>query len=206
MANVKKGLVAIASDILDDVKNESEKMIREAEAKANEILKATKIEAEKKHASHLAEAKQKAEKEYKKIQSLTAIETRNLRLQAKEEQINSIFDEAIARFKKFAESEQYYDYLLSFIEEAAKNIESDKLVIYVNPKDKKLLNKATVEDLSKKTGKKLTMSEDTLDCIGGCIVKTPDGKLSHDNTFENRLQVLKPTIRIALEKMFVQLA
>jgi V/A-type H+-transporting ATPase subunit E len=205
MANVKKGIVAIASDILDDVKNDSEKMIREAEAKANEILKEAKIDAEKKHANLLVEAKQKAEKEYKKTESLTAIETRNIRLQAKEEQINSIFDEAIARLKKFVESEQYYDYLSSFIEEATKNIESDKLVIYVNPHDKKLLNKATVEDLSKKTGKNLTLSEDTLECIGGCIVKTPDGKLSHDNTFENRLQVLKPTIRIALEKMFFQL-
>ena len=204
MANVKKGLVAIASEILEDVQNESEKIIREAETKAKEILKQAKTEAEKRHADSVAEAKQKSEQEYKKTKSLTAIEIRNIHLQAKEEQLNSVFDEAVARLKKFVDSKNYSNYLLSFVEEAAKNIESDKLVIYVNSKDQNLFKTSQLEDLSKKLDKKLTLSKETIECMGGCIVKTPDGKLSHDNTFENRLQVLKPNIRVKLEKMLFQ--
>jgi V/A-type H+-transporting ATPase subunit E len=204
MANVKKGLVAIASEILEDVQNESEKIIREAETKAKEILKQAKTEAEKRHATRVAEAKQKSEQEYKKTKSLTAIEIRNIHLQAKEEQLNSVFEEAVARLKKFVDSKGYSSYLLSFVEEAAKNIESNKLVIYVNSKDQKLLKTNQLEDLSKKLDKKLTLSKETIECTGGCIVKTQDGKLSHDNTFENRLQVLKPNIRVKLEKMLFQ--
>ena len=204
MANVKKGLVAIASEILEDVQNESEKIIREAETKAKEILKQAKTEAEKRHADSVAEAKQKSEQEYKKTKSLTAIEIRNIHLQAKEEQLSAVFDEAVARLKKFVDSKNYSNYLLSFVEEAAKNIESDKLVIYVNSKDQKLFKTSQLEDLSKKLDKKLTLSKETIECMGGCIVKTTDGKLSHDNTFENRLQVLKPNIRVKLEKMLFQ--
>ena len=204
MANVKKGLVAIASEILEDVKNESEKIIREAETKAKEILKQAKTEAEKRHADNIAEAKKKSEQEYNKTKSLTAIEIRNVHLQAKEEQLNSVFDEAVARLKKFVDSKNYFDYILSFVEEAAKNIESDKLVIYVNSKDQNLFKTSQLEDLSKKLDKKLTLSKEAIECMGGCIVKTPDGKLSHDNTFENRLQVLKPNIRVKLEKMLFQ--
>jgi V/A-type H+/Na+-transporting ATPase subunit E len=204
MANVKKGLVAIASEILEDVQNESEKIIREAETKAKEILKQAKTEAEKRHADSVAEAKQKSEQEYKKTKSLTAIEIRNIHLQAKEEQLNSVFDEAVARLKKFVDSKNYSNYILSFVEEAAINIESDKLVIYVNSKDQNLFKTSQLEDLSKKLDKKLTLSKESIECMGGCIVKTPDGKLSHDNTFENRLQVLKPNIRVKLEKMLFQ--
>lgn len=204
MANVKKGLVAIASEILEDVQNESEKIIREAETKAKEILKQSKTEAEKRHADSIAEAKQKSEQEYNKTKSLTAIEIRNIHLQAKEEQLNSVFEEAVAQLKKFVDSKNYSNYLLSFVEEAAKNIESDNLVIYVNSKDQKLFKTSQLEDLSKKLDKKLTLSKETIECMGGCIVKTPDGKLSHDNTFENRLQVLKPNIRVKLEKMLFQ--
>lgn len=204
MANVKKGLVAIASEILEDVQKESEKIIREAETKAKEILKQAKTEAEKRHADSIAEAKQKSEQEYNKTKSLTAIEIRNIHLQAKEEQLNSVFDEAVAQLKKFVDSKNYSNYLLSFVEEAAKNIESDNLVIYVNSKDQKLFKTSQLEDLSKKLDKKLTLSKETIECMGGCIVKTPDGKLSHDNTFENRLQVLKPNIRVKLEKMLFQ--
>jgi V/A-type H+/Na+-transporting ATPase subunit E len=204
MANVKKGLVAIASEILEDVQNESEKIIREAETRAKEILKQAKTEAEKRHADSVAEAKQKSEQEYKKTKSLTAIEIRNIHLQAKEEQLSAVFDEAVARLKKFVDSKNYSNYLLSFVEEAAKNIESDRLVIYVNSKDQKSFKTNQLEDLSKKLDKKLTLSTETIECMGGCIVKTPDGKLSHDNTFENRLQVLKPNIRVKLEKMLFQ--
>lgn len=204
MANVKKGLVAIASEILEDVQNESEKIIREAETKAKEILKQSKTEAEKRHADSIAEAKQKSEQEYNKTKSLTAIEIRNIHLQAKEEQLNSVFEEAVAQLKKFVDSKNYSNFLLSFVEEAAKNIESDNLVIYVNSKDQKLFKTSQLEDLSKKLDKKLTLSKETIECMGGCIVKTPDGKLSHDNTFENRLQVLKPNIRVKLEKMLFQ--
>ena len=204
MASIKKGLVDIATEILEDIKNDSELIIRNAENKAEEILKATKAEAEKRHARLLAEAKEKSEIEQKKTQSLTIIEIRNRRLKVKEEYINAVFDKALVRLKQFAESESYPSNLLVFIEEAAKKIESDRLIVYVNSKDREWLAKGKLDEHSGKLGVKLTLANKTENCLGGCIVKTPDRKLSHDNTFEKRLEALKPILRIEIAKILFE--
>ena len=43
MASIKKGLVDIATEILEDIKNDSELIIRNAEKKAEEILRDAKM-------------------------------------------------------------------------------------------------------------------------------------------------------------------
>jgi V/A-type H+-transporting ATPase subunit E len=204
MASIKKGLVAIANEILEDVKKDSEKIIRDAEKKAEEILRDAKTEAERRHVQLLAEAKEKGEIEQKKTKSLTAMEIRNRRLQVKEEHINAVFDKALVRLKQFVESESYPDYLLAFIEEAAEKIESDKLIVYVNSKDHEWLANGKLNELSEKLGVKLTLANETESCLGGCIVKTLDGKLAKDNTFEKRLQALKPILRIEVAKILFE--
>ena len=106
--------------------------------------------------------------------------------------------------KQFVDSESYPDYLLMFIEEAVKKIGSEKLVVYVNSKDRKLLANGKLDDLSRNLGVKLTLANETGNYLGGCVVKTPDGKLLHDNTFEKRLQSLKPILRIEIAKILFE--
>jgi len=204
MASIKKGLVAIASEILEDVTKESEIIIRDAEKKAKEILRDAKTEAERSRVRLLAEAEENGKIEQKKTQSLTAMELRNRLLQVKEEHINAVFDKALARLKQFVESESYPSYLLKFIEEAVKKIESNRLIVYVNSKDREWLANGKLDELSGKLGVKLALADETESCLGGCIVKTLDGKLSHDNTFEKRLQALKPILRIKVAKILFE--
>jgi V/A-type H+-transporting ATPase subunit E len=204
MANIEEGLASIANEILEDVKKESEKIIRDAETKAAEILREAKTEAESIRLSLLTEAKEKSELEQKKMQSLTQIEIRNMQLQVKENYINDVFDKVLARLKQFVESDSYPSCLLTLIEEAVKKIDSEQVVVYVNSKDQKLLKNGVLDELSKKMEKNLTLANEPVDCLGGCVVKTPDGKLSHDNTFEKRLQALKPNLRIKIAKMLFQ--
>lgn len=204
MANIKEGLASIANEILEDVKKESEKIIRDAETKAAEILRDAKTEAESRRFSLLTEAKEKSELEQKKMQSLTQIEIRNIQLQVKENYINAIFDKVLPSLKQFVESDSYPSCLLALIEEAVKKIDSEQTVVYVNSKDQKLLENGVIEKLSKKLEKNMTLANETVKCLGGCVVKTPDGKLSHDNTFEKRLQALKPNLRIKIAKMLFQ--
>jgi vacuolar-type H+-ATPase subunit E/Vma4 len=40
--------------------------------------------------------------------------------------------------------------------------------------------------------------------MGGCKVQTTDGKLVYDNTFENRIEQLKPTLRLEVAKILFQ--
>jgi V/A-type H+-transporting ATPase subunit E len=204
MASIKKGLAAIANEILEDVKNESVTVIRDAEKKAEKLLRDAKTEAEQSQARLLAETKEKGESDQKKTESLTELEIKNKRLQVKEEYINAVFDKALARLKQFVESENYPDFLLDFIEEAVKKIESDKLVVYVNSKDREWLANGKIDELSEKLNVNLTLANETEICLGGCIVKTPDGNLLYDNTFEKRLQSLKPILRLEIAKILFE--
>lgn len=205
MATIKKGLTAIAHEILEDVKVESEKIIRNSEDKAANILKEAKKEAESRRYRLLIETKKKLELEKKKMESLTIIEIRNKQLEVKEKYINDVFDQALKFLKKFVESENYSSWLLASVEKAVKNFDSDQPVVYVNSNDHKFLKNGNLNQLSKKVKKKLIIATENLDTIGGFMIQTPDGKKSHNNTFENRLQSIKSDLRNKIAKILFQM-
>lgn len=196
MSDIKKGLVAIASEVLEDVRKEAEKVIRDAEREAEEILRKAKEETEKTHTHLIIEAKEKGEVERRKIKSLTEMEIRNKLLRVKESLVEAAFDKALSFLSDFVQTENYYDFLLKLITEAAEKINADMLVVYVNSKDRKWLAHGRLNGLAEKLRVKMKLADETLECLGGCIVKTSDGKTSYDNTFEKRLQLLKPVLRI----------
>ena len=66
----------------------------------------------------------------------------------------------------------------------------------MNSKDKEWLMKEGLERLCKEFDVKLKLADKTINCLGGCIVETSDGKISYDNTFEKRLERLKHILRI----------
>jgi vacuolar-type H+-ATPase subunit E/Vma4 len=198
---IKKGLVAIASEILEDLESEAKKVIRDAEKEAEEILRKAKEEAEKARARLLTEAKEKGEIEKRKIKSSTEMEMRNKFLQVKEELVNATFDKTLSRLNDFAQTESYHSYLLKLISEAAEKIDSDTLVVYVNSKDREWLSHGRLDNLSEKLRVKIMLADETEKCVGGCIVKASDGKTSYDNTFENRLKLLKPVLRTKIAKI-----
>ena len=47
----------------------------------------------------------------------------------------------------------------------------------------------------------LTFSDKTEEFTGGCKIETENGKITYDNTIDNRLRELKPTLRIEVAKI-----
>jgi len=201
MASIKEGLVAIANEILEDTEREAEKIIREAERRAEEILRKAKEDAEKIRSQLLAEAKEKSEIKRKKILSQAEMEAKSRLLEEKERLVNEAFNRAIIRLKEFIQTEEYHDCLLELVRDAVKKMDANYVVIYVNPKDREWLIKEGLDKLCKELDVKLKLADETLNCLGGCIVKTSDGKLSYNNTFEKRLERLKHVLRIKVGKI-----
>lgn len=185
---------------MEDVRKEAEAIIREAEKEAKDTLLSAKEEANKQYATIMNDAKIKAEVERRKIESVTEVETRNRLLQRKEQLVNAAFDKALRQLTAFTKTEEYYSFLLDLIEETAAQLDSKKILLYLNATDKKRLTQKDLKNLSKKLGIQLEISESTEDCIGGCKLQTPDEKILYDNTIENRLQQLKPSLRVEIAK------
>ncbi len=202
--DVKDGLIAITGEVLGDVQKEAEDIIRAAEEEAKKVLKAAKQQADQNYAAVTSEAKNRAEAEKRKIASLGEVDIRNRLLQTKEELVDAAFREALKQLEDFTKTNPYRDYLMKVIEQAAKKIGVETLVVQVNAQDKAWLTQDALDSLSKKLQIKLGMSDQTVECIGGCKMQTENGSVAVDSTIDNRLQGLKPALRTQIAKMLFE--
>ncbi len=132
------------------------------------------------------------------------MEIRNRLLQTKEDLVDAAFEKTLTKLEKFTETKEYMNYLLRLIEQVAKQIDRKNLVVQVNAKDKTWLTQATLNSLCKKLNCELTLSDETEEFIGGCKIETEDGKITYDSTIDNRLQELKPALRVEVAKILFE--
>jgi V/A-type H+/Na+-transporting ATPase subunit E len=201
MSRIKEGLAAIASEVLEDVRKEAKAIILDAEAEAKETLRIAKEEADKTYTNTLNEAKSKSETEKRRIQSLTEVEMRNRLLQTREDLVHVAFAKASEKLKDFAGTPEYHTLLLRLIDESAREIGAKTIVVHVNAADKDWLSQEILNRLGKQMKINFELAEETLDCVGGCRLQTKDEKTVYDNTLENRLQQLKPSLRLDMAKI-----
>jgi V/A-type H+-transporting ATPase subunit E len=199
--SVKEGLSAIANAVLEEEQKEAEAIVSTAKNEAKEVLKAAKQQADKKYQTTLNQAVARAEAEKRRIVSITEVEMRNYLLQAKEELVNAAFDKALVSLKEFVTTGEYHRYLLTLIKEVAKGLGQKSLIIQVNTKDKAWLTQEELDRLSKKLNCELKILEETEDFIGGFKTQSIDRKITYDSTIDNKLNELKPQLRVELAKM-----
>ncbi len=201
MSKIKDGLSAIAWEVLADTQKEAEAAILNARGDAKEALRAAKEEAERVYTTQMGENAARIVAEKKRNQSLIEVETRNALLEAKETLVDAAFEKANVEIAKFVSTEAYHDYLLKLIEEAANKVGSKEVVLQVNEADKAWLTKKTLRSLSDNLGVELKIGKDTEKFIGGCKIRTLDGKIVYDNTIENRWEKLKPELRLEVARI-----
>ncbi len=205
--SVKTGVSAIANEVIGDVQKEAEAKILVAENQAKEILRVAKEHANQTYRAMIDEAKEKAEAEKRKIESIAEVEIRNRLLQTKEELVDLAFEKALIKLKNFVKTEEYQTYLLKLIEEIAKKMDQKVLVVEVNAKDKGWLKPDMLKHSSKKLNVEFKISKQTQGYIGGCKIQTEDGKMVYDATLDNRLEELKPELRAEIaKKLFGEVA
>ncbi len=202
--SVKDGLSLIAQEVLENVQKEAETIILSAEKEAKDILKVAKEQAIQNYQTIINQADARTGSEKRKIASVTEVEMRNLLLQTKEELFDATFEKAHAKLQEFVKTEEYHRMLLKLIEEDAKNIGQKVLVIQVNTKDKTWLTEDALKRLSKKLHCELKISDQTEDFIGGFKIQTEDGRITYDNTIDNKLKELKPILRVEVAKILFE--
>lgn len=194
--SIEKGLVSIATEVLEDAEREAEKTVVEAEREAESVLRRAKEEAEKTREDLLSEAREEGERDKRKAETSTQGEIRRKLLKAKEQLVENAFGRAVTRLEELVDADEYHDYLQQLILESAENLDLERLVIYVNPKDREWLSDNELKKLSERIGVKLVLAEETKRCMGGCFVTSPDGRVSYDNTIENRLRRFREILRV----------
>lgn len=85
-----------------------------------------------------------------------------------------------------------YEKSLTMLISEGVEVIGPKARVHCNSKDRK----AVASALKKLGGQaKLTLEEGAVPTIGGVVLTTPDGSVKFDNTFEARLERMRPELR-----------
>lgn len=189
------GLSKASGDTLQKVSNEFEGEVladlQEGREQSLAIIGAAKKEAKEEVSKILEASVKQAEALKRQITGAAELEARNARLKVLEKAVNEAVAEAVSKVSKLDEK-RYEEALARLITEGVQVIGPGAVVSF-SSKDRKAVS-ALLRQPSREHDK-LTASEDDLKTAGGVALATSDGSIRFDNTFEARLERLRPTLR-----------
>lgn len=184
----------ISEAVVDKVKTEARGLIAQAKKTSKgEIDKAKKqrqasIEAQKQRMLR------EAEEEAARIVAQGSLKGRQKLSSAKAAIVDQVIDHAR---KTLSDAPSDRKHLLNLISEALAGLGTDKATIYVSPKDMDTAREV-VKSHRKLTTKVTEIKE--LNCMGGVVAEDSEGKLSVDNTYDTRLEMLLPRLLPEISK------
>jgi len=126
-------------------------------------------------------------------------------LSRKEEIIATVMKEAKKRLQKFTQAKKYVPMLENLIIEAGVILGGNKIEVLLNEEDSKLplnFSKITKRVSSRtKTEVKMSLSKEKIQVIGGVVLRTSDGKVMMDNTFDDILRQKEKILKDKISKI-----
>lgn len=183
-----EGMEKISRAILDKVKADAEQIVKEAEQKAWQELEKAEKQRETKFKEEKRKIIEEAERQASRILAQSSIKARQELSRAKTEIIDGIVSRVRNTLPALSSDEGS---LLNLIKEAVEELGADEVRVYVSRKNISAVRKLVKGD--KGLASKI-MEIKEFDCAGGVIAENIDGKVSIDNTYETRLEMLLPQI------------
>jgi len=186
-----------ASDTLEKVSGEFEtEVLADLEAGRSETL--ARIEAVRKETTEavgkiLETGDKQAESVKRQIIGAAELDARNAQLRSLEKAVNEAFDLAAKQISAVSGASQEKA-LASLIQEGVDVI-GPQAKVSCSSKDRKAVS-AAIKKLGSKA--KLSLDDGEITTMGGVILTIPDGTVRFDNTFEARLERMRPTLRKAV--------
>jgi len=186
-------LHGIIDTILQEAKETAEIIIKEAQEFADSILEEQKQlaidDAGKQRSLLLKKTANEAEINRLRKLAKTKITANWIVLSKKEKIISTVLNEAKKRLQHMTKTEKYASVLESLIINAGISLGGNALEVILNEADSALslsfekMQKA----IHKKTGSKtkLALSKEKIQVMGGAVLKTANGKIVMDNTYED---------------------
>lgn len=203
MGEVDSKVEKIIHRIEEDTEAKAKALTREAEGKARAIISEAEGKAAETRSGILGRGEREAEQERQRILANAKLRERKAKLDAKEEVIKEAFSLAEEKLKEATSGKEYQAVLKNLLQEAVASLGSGTLVVMGRKEDAKHL-KEVLPAVAKESGANLKLSNETINAAGGVIVKTEDGRVEVNNTFETRLARLRDDLRPAVSKILFE--
>ncbi len=165
---------------LEDGKREARKRLLEVRRETEEAVAKIK-ETSTKQADSLK----------RQILGSAELESRNMQLRALEESVNEVFADALGRLSET--SPQAREKSLTALIREGVVIIGGHANVTCSERDRKVVS-AIIKNMNKGSTK-LALDDANLETLGGVVLSSPDGAVKFDNTFEARLERLRPLLR-----------
>jgi V/A-type H+-transporting ATPase subunit E len=186
---------------MSEAQSKADAIIQEAEKEASLILEEGEREATSERENILENASKQSAMKYQQLISEAKMNSRRAELEAREEVIETAFKNAEEELQKIAagSSEEYKESLKKIIKEASVEIGGGDLVLSTKEEDTAKI-KDSIPSLEKEieavTGNKTTLEiGENIRTIGGAVIKTKNGDVEVNNTFEARMMRFKKSLR-----------
>jgi len=207
-----EGVDKIISHIEAEAEKEISEILLKAQAEADKIRKAAQEKADREAERILSNGKRVASLEGQRIIAETRIDVRRKKMDAQEEAIAASFEEAKKALAELAEKGKrdnlvYKDIMFDLIASASEVVAGNKLELVFNQRDSKTFNKEMLREASelvkKRSGRdiSLALTDETIQHLGGVVVRDMEKQVEVDNTLETRLNRLKESIRLDVAKI-----
>lgn len=184
-----------ATDTLDKVSDQFEGEVladlQEGRGQALALVQAARREAAEVVSKTLETGVRQAEALKRQIIGAAELEIRNAQLRALEGAVSEVFNAAVEKVSNDSGA-SHTEALARLIKEGVDVI-GPKAKVACNSRDRKevaSLMRKGVSGLGR-----LTLDPESIDTIGGVVLTSSDGSIRFDNTFEARLERMKPSLR-----------
>jgi V/A-type H+-transporting ATPase subunit E len=184
------------ADTLEKVSGEFESELlselQDGKQQALSTVESSRREARIAVAKILDASIKQAESLKRQIMGGAELEARNAQLRTLEKAVVEVFDTAVKELQEGSSSR--YEKALALLLKEGLEVIGPKAKIHCRPKDRRAVL-AAIHRLGGRQSK-LVLEEKEIDTIGGVVMSSMDGSVRFDNTFEARLERMKPTLRM----------
>lgn len=192
----------IIGKILGDGKARAERMIENAGRSADAEKRKAQAEAEKVRREILERVRRKAAVLKSKEIAGGHIEAKRVLLRAREEAISGVFDTIRQELGKIhRDNARYRKALVNLAGEAVRAIGGPEVTVVLGKEDEVLANEELISDIIEELRSqgiediRIETAVDSQIAGGGCLARSMDSRVIFNNTFERRLERMKPPLR-----------
>jgi len=178
----------IIQQIQNDSKKEAKNLLAESEKQAKAIIDNVKRSAEEKAKKIIEDGKIKSENTRKILISQASQDAKRQEMNAREKMMDECFVKARHGLCTLKEAE-YKKIVIKLMQQGSKKLGKDCMVFVSRDYDRQIAQKLNLK------------VQGTIEAAGGIILKSSDGRITVDNTFDGILKREKDEIRIKVGKL-----
>lgn len=199
---VLSGIDYTVKKVSDEALSEMLQSISESKASALNVVTKKLSETESEVTRISEQQRRQAEALKRQIIGSAEMTSRNRALEIVEDNLNAAFSQALGQLGELTGEVNYNRVLKSLVLEGIDEVGGTDFVVMANHKDQQLVQ-LIIDQISHERNVNIVRSDSrTKNSVGGAIVASADGFVTFDNTYEARLERLKPELRKQIAQLF----